>query len=465
MQDVPNDLRQRLRQHGQEHVLAGWDGLDTEQRTRLVRQLESIDFEELARLHAQRTHKAEKIDPARIAPLPTVGREETQFAQHQARGEEAFRKGQVAFLVVAGGQGTRLGFHPPKGLYPVGPITGKTLFQFHTEKVLALKRRYGRPLPLLVMTSRATDAETRKFYAENKYFGLPESDVWFFSQGNMPALDWDTGKLLMEAPGQLFLSPNGHGGTLTGLADSGLLSRLEEQGIRTVYFFQVDNPMVNLADAEFIGHHLAQDAQVSTKVLPKASAKERVGNVLLLDGKCSIIEYIELDEELAKQTDAAGQLRFWTANPAIHLFDVPFLRKVTRDTESMPWHLAHKKVPHITECGEAVVPAGDNALKFERFIFDVLPLAERWTVAATTRAEEFAPLKNKEGDDSPATVRAALIGQAADWLQRAGIEVPRDAQGTSAVPLEISPLFALDAEELARKVDRNLRINRPTYLG
>jgi UDP-N-acetylglucosamine/UDP-N-acetylgalactosamine diphosphorylase len=465
MQDVPNDLRQRLRQHGQEHVLAGWDRLDDEQRSALVRQLEAIDFDELARLHAKRARKADKIDPARIAPLPKVGHDESQRAQNQSRGEEAFRKGQVAFLVVAGGQGTRLGFEHAKGFYPVGPITGKTLFQFHTEKVLALQRRYGRPLPLLVMTSPATDVETRKFYAENKFFGLPESDVWFFSQGTMPALDWDTGKLLMEAPGQLFLSPNGHGGTLTGLADSGLLSRLEERGIRTVYYFQVDNPIVNLADAEFIGQHLAQDAQVSTKVLPKASAKERVGNVLLLNGKCAIIEYIELDPELANLTDEAGHLRFWAANPAIHLFDVPFLRKVTRDTESMPWHLAHKKVPHINERGESVVPTSDNALKFERFIFDVLPLAERWTVAATTRAAEFAPLKNKEGDDSPATVHAALIGQAADWLRQAGIDVPRDAQGTPTVPLEISPLFALDAEELTRKVDRKLRIDRPTYLG
>src|SRR5258708_516452 len=186
MQNVPSDLRQRLQQHGQEHVLAGWDRLDPQQRAALVRQLDAIDFEELARLHAQRAQKAEKIDPARIAPLPRVARNESLRAHHQSRGEEAFRQGQVAFLVVAGGQGTRLGFEHAKGLYPVGPITGKTLFQLHTEKVLALQRRYGRPIPLLVMTSPATDAETRRFYAENKFFGLPDSDVWFFSQGTMP---------------------------------------------------------------------------------------------------------------------------------------------------------------------------------------------------------------------------------------------------------------------------------------
>jgi UDP-N-acetylglucosamine/UDP-N-acetylgalactosamine diphosphorylase len=328
-----------------------------------------------------------------------------------------------------------------------------------------LQRRYGRPFPLLVMTSPATDAETRRFFAEKKFFGMAEADVWFFSQGTMPALDWESGKLLMQDPDQLFLGPNGHGGTLTGLAESRLLDRLEERGMRTVYYFQVDNPLVNLADPAFVGQHLAQDAEVSTKVLPKAHAKEKVGNVLLLDGQCAIVEYFELDDDLALLTDASGKARFWAANPAIHLFDVAFLRKVTRDASSMPWHLAHKKVPHFDEHGERIAPAENNALKFERFIFDVLPLAKRWTVFPTTRASDFAPLKNKEGDDSPATVRAALIGQAADWLQHAGIDVPRDAKGLPTVALEVSPLYALDADELARKVDRNLRIDGPTYLG
>ncbi len=465
MQTVPHDLRQRLRDHGQEHVLAWWDRLDVPQREGLVRQLDALDLGELRRLHQRRTLKLDKIDPARIAPLPETTHDQARLAYFHSRGEEAFRAGQVAFLVVAGGQGTRLGFDKAKGLYPVGPITGKSLFQFHAEKVLALTRRYGRPLPLLVMTSPATDAETRHFFAENRFFGLPEAQVWFFCQGTMPALDWETGWLLLDGPGRLALSPNGHGGTLTGLADSGLLARLEQGGVRTVYYFQVDNPMVNLADVAFIGQHVAQDAEVATKVLPKASPTEPVGNVVLLDGKCAILEYSDLDEELARLTDANGRPRLWAANPAIHLFDVGFLRRVTRDAESMPWHIAHKKVPHLDERGDTVSPANNNALKCERFIFDVLPLAERWTTVSTPRSAEFAPLKKAEGSDSPATVRAALIGQAADWLGQAGIAVPRNALGNPAVALEVSPLFALDAEELARKVDRNLRIDRPTYLG
>ncbi len=464
MQRVPNDLHERLRQFDQEHVLAGWERLDATQRAELVGQLRAIDFEELRRLHARRHEKAGKVDPSRIAPLPQETPREDERAAFGRIGEEAYRAGQVTFLVVAGGQGTRLGFDRAKGIFPVGPVSHKPLFQYHAEKVLALSRRFGRPTQLLVMTSPATDAETRQFFAEHRHFGLPEADVWFFCQGTMPALDWETGKLLLEAPGRLFVSPNGHGGTLTGLLDGGLLDRLERQGVRAVYYFQVDNALTNLADFAFVGQHLARGAEVSSKVLPKASAREKVGNVVLLDGRCAIIEYSDLDDDLAALTEPDGRPRLWAANPAIHLFDVGFLRRVTRDADSMPWHLARKKVPHVSVRGEAVEPAEPNALKFERFIFDVLPLARRWAAVSTPREAEFAPLKNADGPDSPATVRSALINQAADWLGRAGVQVPRDADGNPAFALEVSPLFALDAEELARKVDRSLRINGPTYL-
>jgi UDP-N-acetylglucosamine/UDP-N-acetylgalactosamine diphosphorylase len=465
MQTVPNDLRQRLARYGQEHVLAGWERLDEQQRLRLIRQLEAIDLEELARLYARRDAKATDIDPERIAPLPRPERDEAKLAYYQLRGEEAFRAGKVAFLVVAGGQGTRLGFDRAKGLYPVGPISGKSLFQIHAEKVLALQRRFGQPFPLLVMTSPATDAETRRFFADHRSFGLSESDVWFFCQGTMPALDLATGRLLLEAPDRLSLSPNGHGGTLTGLADSGLLQRLEDAGICTIYYFQVDNALVILGDLAFVGRHVGQDAEISSKVLPKASPTEKVGNFVVVNGKCVMIEYSDLADSVARAVDENGQPRLWAANPAIHLFDVAFLRRVTGNADSMPWHFARKKVPYLDERGMTVSPAQPNALKFERFIFDVLPLAERWSVFSTTRDAEFAPLKNADGADSPATVRAALVNQAADWLQRAGVAVPRDVQGQPAVALEVSPLFALDAEELARKVDRNLKIDRPTYLG
>lgn len=464
MKAVPDDVLTKLRAHGQEHVVAWWDELDAAQRLRLVEQLRTIDFEELKALFGMREDKTALPEERRIAALPRPNANAIQQDHHRHLGEQMLRRGSVAFLVVAGGQGSRLGFEHPKGMYPVGPVSGKTLFQIHTEKILALRRRFGAPLPFLVMTSPATDEETRHFFQEQKFFGLPTEDVIFFCQGTMPALDLKTGKLLMENKAELFLGPNGHGGTLTGLADSGLLDVLERRGIQTVSYFQVDNPFVDLADRVFLGQHLTQNAEVSSKVIPKETPTDKLGNFVLVDGRCSIIEYSDLPEVLAHKTDATGQLLFWAGNPAIHLFDVTFLRKVTQGAARISWHLARKKVPYLNERGQRVEPARENALKFERFIFDVLPQADRWTAVATSN-KEFEPLKNATGPNSPATVRQALCDQAARWLERAGVKVRRDLQGQVAVPMEISPLYALDAEELAAKVDRNMRVSGELYLS
>jgi UDP-N-acetylglucosamine/UDP-N-acetylgalactosamine diphosphorylase len=460
---IPDDVLAKVRAYDQEHVLAWWDELAAPQRRRLVEQLRGIDFEELKTLFGQRGEKATLPEEHRIAALPRPKEDPTARQQHWQRGEEALRQGSVAFLVVAGGQGSRLGFDHPKGMFRIGPISQKTLFQIHAEKIVALRRRFGAPLPFLVMTSPATDEETRHFFQEERYFGLPSEDVFFFCQGTMPALDLQTGKLLLESKGELFLGPNGHGGTLTGLADSGLLDVLDQRGVRTLSYFQVDNPLVELADRCFLGQHVSQQAQVSSKVIPKEKPTDKLGNFVLVDGRCSIIEYSDLPEALAVKSDPEGRLLFWAGNPAIHLFDVAFLRQMTQGAARISWHLARKKVPFLDGQGQRVEPASENALKFERFIFDVLPRANRWAVVATSK-KEFEPLKNATGPDSPATVRQALCDQAADWLEHAGVRVPRDAQGHAAVPLEISPLHALDAEELAAKTQPDLRVEKELYL-
>jgi UDP-N-acetylglucosamine/UDP-N-acetylgalactosamine diphosphorylase len=463
MQTVPDDLKTRLRAHGQEHVLAWWDRLNDAERAALVEQLQALDLDRLHQLYNDRGHTYTLPDPSRISPPPVI-RPGLEDEKARARGEEALRRGEVAALMVAGGQGSRLGFEHPKGMYAIGPVSHKTLFQIHAEKVLALRRRYGKAVPFLIMTSHATDAETKAFFRQHNFFGLPPEEVLFFRQGTMPALDLVTGKLLLEAPGRLFTSPNGHGGTLTALSDSGLLDRLRGQGVRQIFYFQVDNPLVKVADPTFLGHHLAADAEVSSKIVPKEGPTDKVGNLVLVDGRCTIIEYSDLPEKLAKQKDDQGRLRIWTGSPAIHIFGVDFLARVTRGPAQMPFHLARKKVPYVDAKGKLVKPDKENALKFELFIFDVLPLAERWTVVETSRCEEFMPLKNATGPDSPETVAKAISDLAGGWLAQAGIAVPLGADGHVTVPLEISPLYALDAAELATKVDRNLRLDGPTYL-
>jgi UDP-N-acetylglucosamine/UDP-N-acetylgalactosamine diphosphorylase len=459
-----HQFREQLTQHGQEHVLAGWDRLNDAERRELSDQLQSLDLEQLHRLYDQRDKVYSVPSADRIAPVPVV-QLDPKDVRTRSIGEDALRRGQVAALVVAGGQGSRLGFEHPKGMFPIGPVTNKSLFQIHAEKVLALSRRYGKPMPLLVMTSAATHAETETFFKEHRHFGLVADQVFFFRQGTMPALEIATGKLILEAAGRLFMSPNGHGGTLTALADSGLLDQLRRRGISQIFYFQVDNPLLRVADPRYLGHHIAVNAEVSSKIVPKESPADKLGNLVLIDGRCSMIEYSDLPEVLGRQTDKNGRLRIWSGSPAIHVFAVDFLARVTQGTLRIPFHIARKKVAYLGPDGRVVQPDKENALKFEMFIFDVLPLADRWTVVETSRREEFMPLKNATGPDSPETVRQAMSDLAGEWLEKAGVRVPKRPDGSVAVPLEISPRYALDADELASKVDPALRIESSLYLG
>lgn len=398
----------------------------------------SFDRDFLASLYALRDEPHPLPPEESIQPPPVAA----PGPDSRALGEQALARGEVAALLVAGGQGTRLGFDRPKGLFTIGPLSGKSLFQLHAEKVLALSQRFGQPVPLLIMTSHATHDETVAYFAENRQFGLAANQVRFFQQATMPTLCLHTGEALLEQPGVPILSPDGHGGTLTALAASGLLARLKAEGVRHVFYWQVDNPLVKIACPEFLGHHLAARAEVSSKVVAKRDAAERAGVFALVDGRCTIIEYSDLPAHLATQTDSSGRLRLWAGSPAIHLFDVDFLDRMTATPEGLPLHVARKMVPHLHD----PVPTQINALKFERFIFDVLPHAERWALVETTREEEFAPVKNATGHDSPATARAALLDQAQRWVQAVGA-VP---QGD----IEISPLFALGPECLRGRLAR-----------
>jgi UDP-N-acetylglucosamine/UDP-N-acetylgalactosamine diphosphorylase len=464
MPAVPDDLLTHLRAAGQDHVLRWWDRITDDERRELTSQLQALDLDELTRLFAKRDHVYTPPTMEAIRPVPVVPVHSPENPRYRRLGEEALRRGEVAVLIVAGGQGTRLGFDHPKGLFPLGPVSNKSLFQIHAEKVLALSRRYGAEIPLLVMTSQATHAPTEEFFAKNHYFGLPKGEVHFFRQGTMPALDLATGKLLMEAPGRLFLSPDGHGGTLTALASSGLLARLRSKGIRHIFYFQVDNPLVKVADPTFLGCHIDKRSEASSRVIAKLGPTDKMGNFVQLDGRCSMIEYSDLPLEMAQQTNEDdGRLVLWAGSPAIHFFDVDFLIRVTTGAGMIPLHVARKKVACLDEEGRLTKPQAENALKFERFIFDVLPLADRWVIVETSRREEFAPLKNATGDDSPETAKQAISDLAGDWLEAAGVKVPKRQDGAAAVALEISPLLALNAEELAAKVNRNTTIDGPRY--
>lgn len=463
MSQIPQDLVEILRQHGQEHLIQGWDALIEAQRKELKQQLASIDFGAIRKLYENRDASGAALPPRqRIQPIPV--QPEVASGDMSRMGEESLRRGEVAALLVAGGQGTRLNFDKPKGMYPIGAVSSASLFRIHAEKVLATSQRYEAPVPLLVMTSPATHEETESHFREERFFGLPSNDVFFFRQGTMPSVDLATGKILLEKPGKIFLSPNGHGGALTALAESGVLSEIESRGIRHVFYFQVDNPLVKICDPSFIAFHIAAMSQASSKVVYKEKPEEKVGVFAEVDGRCSIIEYSDMPAEMAAERDERGDLRFRAGNPAIHIFTVEFLRWLT-GSNRLPYHLARKKVPYYDlAAGQPVSPATENALKFELFMFDALPLADRWLAMETSREEEFAPLKNATGADSPDSVRQAMSRLHARWLRASGASIPETPAGDPSYPVEISPLYALDEAECKSKVKPHLLIAAPSYL-
>ncbi|MFT3881911.1 MAG: UDPGP type 1 family protein [Gemmatales bacterium] len=437
------EYKQQAQHYGQGHLLEMAARLTVDQQAYFEQQLATLNFAELHQLFEQSRQKETTLDLSRSVSPPII--RFTGFDNYSTArlmGETALRDGRIAVIMVAGGQGTRLGHDAPKGTYPIGPVTDRSLFQIHAEKVLALSRRYETTIPILIMTSQENDAATQRFFAEQRWFGLDQQQVIFFVQGMLPALDATTGQVLLKAPGELALSPNGHGGVIEALHEAGLLDRMQSQGITDCFYFQVDNPLVKIADPLFVGHHLIADAEMSLKVLAKLYPLERMGNLVELDGRCRIIEYTELPKEMAEEKLSNGQLRIWAGSPAIHLFQLKFLQKLGRGEITLPYHIAHKAVSYVDQCGKIIKPEKPNALKFERFVFDALPLAERVVAVETSRKEEFEPLKNAEGEHSPERMRQAMSDHYGGWLRDLGVMVPE----THLV--EFSPLVATEAKHL-----------------
>ncbi|MBO7655115.1 MAG: UDPGP type 1 family protein [Kiritimatiellae bacterium] len=436
------DARSLLAQHGQSHVMKFWDRLNEAERAALLAQIERLDFDSLARMQTLLNAPVETAGGNPTAPHVIEWTPET-YAEAKARGEEELRAGHVAVLVVAGGQGSRLGYDGPKGAYAIGPVSGASLFYFHTRKIVALSRKYKVRIPFYVMTSEVNNAATQAHFAEHDYFGLPKEDVIFFVQGLWPALDGN-GQIILDQPGHIFLSPDGHGGTLTALDRNGCLDDMEKRGIRSVFYFQVDNPMVELADPAFVGLHAAKNADISLKLCAKRDPYEKVGMVVVReDGRFGMVEYSELSDEQANRRTADGKdLYFKYGSVAIHIFALDFMKREAR--KAMPLHIAHKKIPVCQDDGTILKPTANNGCKFEKFIFDVLPDADTVVNVAFDRAEEFSPVKNAEGEDSPATCRRDLQAKWARWFAAAGMAAP-------TLPLEIDPAYALNADDLKAK--------------
>ncbi len=468
-----NEIKSRLEKINQTHLLSFWNELNKSQRERLLEQVEGLDFSHLP-VWVDRYVRNESpvavptaFEPAPSYPaVPRDAGQRQQYDQAVRLGQSLIREGKVAAFVVAGGQGTRLGFDGPKGSFPISPIKKKTLFQLFAESLLAASKQYNTTIPWYIMTSPLNHQATVEIFESAGYFGLDKKDVFLFQQGTMPNFDFD-GKILLADKDTLASSPDGHGGSLKALYKSGAIADMRRRSVEYISYWQVDNPLVRTIDPLFIGLHVQDRSEMSSKALLKAEPLEKVGNFCLVDGRVTVIEYSDLPDEQALRRNPDGSLVFELGSIGIHLIDVAFVEQLNRgDDFALPFHRAVKKIPHIDAAGHPVEPTEPNGIKLETFVFDALPMAAHSMILETIRAEEFAPVKNASGADSPEVTHRMMVERAAQWLEQAGVKVPRKPDGSPDCVLEIAPRFALCAEDVRDNVERipEIRSGQTLYL-
>ncbi|MEM8911378.1 MAG: UTP--glucose-1-phosphate uridylyltransferase, partial [Planctomycetota bacterium] len=296
---------------------------------------------------------------------------------------------------------------------------------------------------------------------ENSCLGLDPAQVRIFQQGIMPAVDAESGRLILSAKDSLAMGPDGHGGTLAALDRTGALDAMLAEGVEHLFYFQVDNPLITLCDPVFIGHHILSKSEMTTQVIRKRYPTEKVGNVVQVDGRTRIIEYSDLPDEAAEMTLDDGSLKLWAGNIAVHLFELDFLKRAKSQASALPFHRAHKKVPFVDDRGHTVHPDAPNATKFERFIFDLLPSADRTLIYEVEPADAFAPVKNANGaaTDTPELAQKAMVTQHQRLIRQSGGDIK------DGVTVEINPRFAMDSTELAHRLGENLTVETDRYFA
>ncbi len=444
------ELLHALQQYGQDHLVDYYHTLPSQRKHDFIHKILQFDIHFAFKLYKEFCSKKDArqmirtIEPPQVFTIPKNVQEQKKIEEACITGESLIKQQKVAVLIVAGGQGSRLGYEGPKGTLRISPIKGKTLFQLFAEQVIALSRRYGVTIPMLIMTSQENNKDTIKFFHTHNLFGLSPETVHFFQQGMLPTTTSD-GKLLLKGDGNFVANPDGHGGSLKALHDSGLLRKLTEQGYQELFYCQVDNPLVKIADPVFLGLHAITGADASTKVVRRQDIQEKVGLYVYVNGRDAVVEYSDIGAEYMSMLDDEGNILFWAGNTAIHIFSLAFIQRMTDHGFVLPYHCAQKAVEYTDHTGK---PCTDDVWKFETFVFDAIPLAGKTCCMEVIREEEFAPVKNKDGPDSPETAQKAMIGLHRGWLQKAGIDTAPDAR------VEISPLLALDSIELQEKIQR-----------
>ncbi len=458
MKKPPENKQKLLKKHGQNHILSFWEQLIPDQKQVLLAQIQQLDFSKIDDWVA---NYVKKYTPAAIPTnfelaqsythSPTNSDQHRKYNKAIQLGKKLISDGKVAAFVVAGGQGTRLGFDGPKGNYPISPIKHKTLFQIFAETIKAVSEKYQTTCPWYIMTSPLNHNQTTEIFRSNNYYGLGENNVIIFQQGTLPNFDFD-GRILMADKAKIACSPDGHGGSLKALYESGAIDDMKKRGVEFISYWQVDNCLVNLFDPLFIGLHALDKSEMSSKALIKSEPKEKVGNFCLVDGKVTVIEYSDLPDELAEKRNPDGSLVFELGSIGIHIISTNFVEKLNEKGFGLPFHRAVKKISHIDRQGNLIEPSKPNGVKLETFIFDALPLASKSIILQTTRGEEFAPTKNATGIDSAESSRQMMVARAAEWLESAGVAVPRKPDGSPDCLIEIAASFAVEKDDIKGKL-------------
>jgi UDP-N-acetylglucosamine/UDP-N-acetylgalactosamine diphosphorylase len=449
--------KERIEKYGQEHLFRFWDELNNEEKHIFLSNLEKIDYDLVTKLYSDcltsNIEEKENFNDMQRPDLVSRYPYTKEHAKAISVGETAICNNELGLFVVAGGQGSRLGFNGPKGLYPATPIMHKSLFQVFAEKILVAQKIYAVKLHWFIMTSSSNNIQTVDFFAKNNYFGLDKDNLHFFIQmGDLPAVD-KNGKILMKSKYEVFFSPSGTGAIYSSLVESGMLNLMKLNNIKYLSYFNVDNSLINIVDPLYLGYHILHESELSMKVLTKRDATEPLGNMVKVNGKHKIIEYMNLPKTESERKTESGELFFKIGSIAIMMFSVDYIERMHYKKLINFNTAALKKVPFIDENGTLITPQMPNAYKFEAFVFDTMPHAHKSLAFEVMREEEFAPIKNATGEDSPEVAYKMQSDLFKKWLIYAGISSDIVDKLKN---VEISPLFAIDKDTFKEKISKDL---------
>ena len=404
MDENLNEIKWTLKKYGQEHLLNGYDNLDEKKKKELLKQINNIDFELIKSLY-ENTKKTPEVENFEIQPIDYMDKEKLydNYKEYHAIGVEAIKNRKLAAVTMAGGQGTRLGHKGPKGTFDIGLESHKSLFELLSDGLKEQGRKYGVTIPWFIMTSRENNNDTIEFFAKNRNFGYEkDKNLFFFIQEELPMVDME-GKILIGEDGLVKEAANGHGGIYEALVKNGMTKKMRELGVEWVFIGGVDNCLVKMVDPVLMGIAIDKKVTAAGKSVVKANPKEKVGVFCKKNGRPSVIEYTEIPDDMSEQVDDNGELVFGESHILCNLFNIDAIERM--GNKPLPYHTAFKKAIYIDKDGNKVVPDGPNAYKFEAFLFDAFGELDDMAILRVKREEEFAPVKNATGTDSPETAR------------------------------------------------------------